>query len=195
MDFSKLIKRVIAIITKPNDEWQVIKQEEMSVAGMFTGYAVILALIGPIAGLIGWMAFTGWGAKFFVTWSIVTYVLSLAGVFLAGFVIDALATTFGAQKNMVESMKVAVFAMTASWVAGVFHLIPALSILAGLAGFYSLYLFYLGLKFVKNPPQDKLVGYFVVILVVEIVIYFIIGAITTAIVFGSAVGLASRGLY
>ena len=38
-----------------------------------------------------------------------------------------------------------------------------------------------GLRIVKDTPQDKLVGYLVVVIIIAIVIYFVIGLIVTAI--------------
>ncbi len=42
----------------------------------------------------------------------------------------------------------------------------------------------MGLKRVKTVPEDKMLGYFVVIIVVAIVLYFIIGAIVAGVAFG-----------
>jgi hypothetical protein len=81
---------------------------------------------------------------------------------------------------MEASLKVAVYSYTAAWIAGIFGVIPILGIL-GILGLYSLYLMYLGLKIVKDTPQDKLVGYLVVIIIIAIVVYFVIGMIVAAI--------------
>ena len=45
---------MIALVTKPKEEWQSIKSEKMSVADMFTKYAIILAAIPAVAGFIGY---------------------------------------------------------------------------------------------------------------------------------------------
>ena len=67
-----------------------------------------------------------------------------------------------------------------------FHLSrPYLSFLAALISIYSLVLLYMGLKRVKTVPDDKMIGYFVVVIVAAIVLYFVIGAIITAVVFSS----------
>ncbi|MEJ2617639.1 MAG: YIP1 family protein, partial [Ignavibacteriaceae bacterium] len=71
-----------------------------------------------------------------------------------------------------------------TWVGGIFHILPYLSILAALAGIYSLVLLYMGLKRVKTVPDDKMLGYFIVVIVVAIVLYFIIGAIVAGVAFG-----------
>ena len=72
-------------------------------------------------------------------YAVVTYVLGLVGVFLMAYVIDFLAGTFNGQKNLDNAMKVAAYAPTAAWVAGVLNIIPALSVL-GILGLYSVYL-------------------------------------------------------
>jgi hypothetical protein len=199
MDFNAIIKRVIAIITKPNDEWTVIKNETMSIADMYVKYAVIVAAIPAIAGFIGWVVIgRSYGFGTFrmpvanaLIWAILTYALALVSVYIVAFIIDVLAPSFGAQKDMNRSMKVAVFAATAGWVGGIFGLIPTLAILGMLCAIYGLYLLYTGLKSLKEPPQDKLVGYFIVTLIVSIIIFFLIGFIVASVAFGSARGFMS----
>ena len=194
MDFNAIIKRVIALITKPNDEWQVIKNETMTVADMFTKYAIFLAAIPAIAGLIGYSLIgisTGFGSfrvpfSRSLIWAIFTYVLSLAGVYLLAFIIDALAPSFGSQKDMNRSLKVVIFAWTPVWIAGILNIIPAIAVLVFLVSLYSLYLLYLGIKNLKEPPQDKLMGYFIVTIIISIVVYMVIGVIVGTIAFGSA---------
>jgi hypothetical protein len=194
MDFNVIIKRAMGILTKPNDEWKVIKGESATIQDLFLKYAIFLAAIPAIAGFLGWILI---GRSFLgitvrapfgnsILWAIFSYVFSLAGVFLLGFIIDALAPTFGSKKDLVVSMKVAVYSYTAMWVAGVFYLIPNISFLAFIGGLYSLFLLYIGIKDLKDPPQEKAVGYFVATIVIALVISVIIGMLVTLIAFGSA---------
>ena len=199
MDFNAIIKRVIAIITKPNDEWEAIKNETMTTADMYVKYAVVVAAIPAIAGFIGWALIgRSYGFGTFripvarsLIWAILTYILALVSVYIVGLIIDALAPSFGSQKDMNRSLKVAVFSATAGWVGGIFNLIPALGIIGMLCALYGLYLLYTGLKSLKEPPQDKLMGYFIVTLIVSIIIFFVIGFIVATAAFGSARGFIS----
>lgn len=50
--------------------------------------------------------------------AVVVYVLSLVGVFVVAYIIDFLAGTFGARKNLASAMKVSAYAPTAAWLAG-----------------------------------------------------------------------------
>lgn len=184
-----LVDRAKNILITPKTEWEVIKNEQSSTADLFTKYAMILALIPVIATFIG-QSLVGISLGPFgsykipvsngLIYAIVYYILSLAGVYLIAFIIDALAPSFGSTKDMAASLKVAVYSYTAAWIAGIFGIIPILGIL-GILGLYSLYLMYLGLKIVKDTPQDKLVGYLVVIIIIAIIVYFVIGMIVAAI--------------
>ena len=194
MDFNAIIKRVIAIITKPNDEWQVIKNETMSIADMFTKYAIILAAIPAIAGFIGYGLIgisVGFGTFRIplgrcLIWAIFMYALSLVGVYLTAFIMDALAPSFGSQKDMNRSLKVVVFSWTPVWIAGILYIIPSIAVIVWIASLYALFLLYTGMKSLKEPPQDKLMGYFIVTLVINVVVLFLVGFIVSTVAFGSA---------
>jgi len=179
-----IVERVKKILMNPKEEWEVVKGEATTVQDLFTQYAAILAAIPAIAGLIGFSAFGyGFGVRLPIGssfgWAIVTYILSLVSVYIVGFIIDALAPTFGSNKDLVASMKVSIYASTAAWVGGLFNLIPFLSFVSFIAGIYTLVLMYFGLRIVKDVPEDKMVGYFITVVVVSIVVYVIIGAITS----------------
>lgn len=189
-----LVERAKNIVLTPAKEWDVIKGESLSITDMFTKYAMILAAIPAVAGLIGnSLIGISYGFGTFrvpigssLVWAILQYVLSLGGVYLFAFIIDALAPSFGCAKNLAASMKVVVFSYTAAWIAGVLMVIPALAVLVSIASIYSLYLLYIGLAKVKDVPKDKMVGYYVVSIVVAVVIFFVIGLIVSRVAFGGA---------
>lgn len=186
-----LFDRAKNILVTPKTEWEVIKTESLSVGDMFTKYAMILAAIPAIAGLIGYSVFGfsyGFGSFHLpigtgILWTISTYILSLAGIYILAFIIDALAPSFGSTKDMSASMKVAVFSYTASWIAGILMIFPVISWIAIIGSIYSLVLLFMGLRSVKEVPQEKLTGYFIVTLVIAVVIYLLAGWIVSSIVF------------
>ncbi|RSY46248.1 YIP1 family protein [Sphingomonas koreensis] len=185
---SNLIERIKNILLKPKEEWERIDAEPATVGGLMTGWVVPLAAIGPVAGLIGGLVF-GYGGMFgitirpsvtmAVTGAVISYLLALLCAWLFSKIIDALAPSFGGQKNPVQAMKVAAYSGTAAYLAGVFQIIPALGIL-GLLGLYSLYLLYLGLPRLMKAPADKAMGYTIVTVVVAIVLFFVVSSVTGA---------------
>jgi hypothetical protein len=187
-----LVGRVKQIILKPKDAWEQIKGEETTIKDLYTSYAAILAIIPPVATFIGWsivgMSFMGFSYRIpfmsGISYAVFHYILSLAGLYLVAFIIDMLAPNFGSRKNMVNAMKVAVYANTPNWVASVLFIIPALSPIVMIASLYSLYLFYLGLPVLMETPKEKTVGYIIVIIIVSIIVFYLTGTIARIVIPG-----------
>lgn len=193
---ASLVDRAKNIILSPKTEWPRIDAEPATIASIYTSYVMILAAIGPVAMLIGQQVF-GYSAfgvtykppiGYSVAMAVMTYVMSLVAVYVLALVIDALASTFGGQKNPVNAFKVAAYSSTAAWLAGIFQILPMLAFLA-IIGLYSLYLLYLGIGPLMKAPADKQVGYAVVSIVVYVVLYFVAALVVGAVVgafFGAA---------
>ncbi|WP_293700452.1 MULTISPECIES: Yip1 family protein [unclassified Sphingopyxis] len=194
---SGIIERAKNIILKPKETWVAIDAEPATTQSIYMPYVLVLAAIGPIAQFIGGQVF-GYGA-FGINFhppigtalvsAILSYGLALATVFALSLVIDGLAPNFGGQKNQIQALKVAAYSATAGWLAGIFGLIPALAIL-GLLGLYSLYLLFLGLPILMKVPQDKALGYTVVVIIVAIVLFLIVGAIVASLTAPSLPGIS-----
>lgn len=192
MDINKLIERVKNVLLSPKSEWPVIAQEQTDVATLYTGYALILAAIPAVFGFLGGVVFAPGSIGILLVVMILQYALTIGLTFAMAFIIDALAPTFGAQKSQIQAHKTMVYASTASWVSGVFLLIPFLGwIIAMAGGIYSLVQLYLALPHTMKSPQEKTGGYFAVILVIAIVLRFIIGFIIAAITVGAAMSAAA----
>lgn len=182
-----LIERAKSILLKPKETWVVIESEQTDVAGLYTQYLMILAIIPAVCGFIG-MSLIGFGGFGFTVRvpilsglmnMVVSYVLSLVGVFVLGLIIDALAPTFGGQKNQIQALKVAVYGSTAALLGGLFSLLPALAVLGIVAALYSIYLVYTGLPVLMKNPAEKSMAYTAVVIVAGIVVGVIIGAVSS----------------
>lgn len=193
-------RRVWNILFNPAAEWEAIKLQPISINEMFTKYAALLALIPSIAGFIGY-SFFGISMDIVtirvpiaraMVWAILTYILTLGSLFLNGYIIDALAPSFGASKNLEESMKVSVFSGTAALVVSIFTMLPVLSFMSLLGTVYTFVLLYLGLKIVKNPPAQKLTGYFLVSLLIMVIIYFVAGMLAGLVITAGLIPPAVR---
>ena len=177
-----LAERAKGIIIKPKATWETIKGETSTVKDLFTSYAAVLALIPAVANFIG-LSFIGTSLSSFhyrvpvisgLVYSVLQYVLTLVGMYVVAFIIDALAPNFNSKKDMPAAVKVAVFSWTPALIAGVLGIIPALSPLILLASLYSLYLLYIGLPILMETPKDKAVPYFAVVIVASIVVMVVV---------------------
>ncbi len=183
-----LVDRVKNILLQPKQEWVVIDTETTNTKTLYTTYAMLLAAIPAVAGFIGGsiIGYGAFGVSFRVpivqgiAAMVISYALALGGVYVLALIIDALAVNFGGTKNMNQALKLAIYSATASWLAGIFSMVPGLSIL-GLLGLYSLYLLYTGLPVLMKAPDDKALTYTIVIVVCAIVIAVVIGAISASV--------------
>jgi Yip1 domain len=186
-----LIDRAKNILFTPKTEWLVISNEIETPQSLLGKYVIPMALIPAIAIFIGY-GLIGFDAGFFritgIRWGLVmavnSFVSSLISYFLCTYIIDALAGTFDSEKNIGRSAQLVAYSFTASWVAGIFSIIPTLGILS-ILGLYGIYLFYLGMPVMKKTPEEKRIGYMVmsalVIIVVSVAVGFVISRIIYAI--------------
>jgi Yip1-like protein len=181
-----LIDRVKNILVTPKSEWLVIAGENPSVQSLYVDYVLILAAIGPIAVALRFGLF---GAGIGV--ALISYAVGLAMVYLLAWIVDALAPSFGGEKNFVRSLQLVAYSFTAAWVAGIFHLLPVVgSLLALAAAIYSLYTFYLGAPILKRCSQEKAVAYTIVVVLCAIVL----GSVLSYVVFSVFMGGAMMGM-
>jgi len=193
-----LVPRITNILTKPKQEWPVIATEATEVATLYKEYIVLLAAVPAICSFIG-MTVIGIPVPFFgtvrvgmasgLTGLVVRYVLSLVAAYIAALIVEKLAPTFQSRGDIVQALKLVAYASTPAWVAGVLGLFPPLVALSILAGLYGVYLFYLGLPPLMQTPSDKVIPYMIVSAIVIIVLYMVVGAITTAV---AGVGMMAR---
>jgi len=184
-----IVARAKAILLTPDTEWPVIDAEPASINSLYRNYIMILAAIPPVATFLRGILF-GYGALgytyhpgFFhaLITAIVQYAFTLGGAFVLALIIDTLAPTFQGQKNQVQALKLVAYSSTASWLAGVFTLIPGLGLL-GILGLYSLFLFFRGLPVMMKSPPEKSLTYTVVIIIAAIVVAICISPLTLALV-------------
>jgi Yip1 domain len=180
-----LVERAKKLIVSPTAEWQVIKGETHTVAGLYTQYVMILAAIPAVASFIGWsvVGYSGMGTTYRIPMGagvanmVLSYILSLGSVYVIALVVDALAPSFGGEKNFMQALKVAAFFPTAAWLAGVFYILPLLAILALVGALYSLWLLYVGLAPLMGVPEQKAMGYTAVVILVAIVLMVVISTV------------------
>lgn len=182
-----LITRVKNILLQPKVEWPAIAAESATPQSIYVGYVLILAAIGPLVLLL----------RMSIVAAVVQYVIALVVTFLLALIVDALATTFGGEKNFVQSLKLVAYSYTAPWVAAIFLLVPVLGgIIALLAAIYAWYTFYLGVPVLKKCPQDKAIGYTIVVLICGILLGFVLASFLMSMVLGGSVmGMNAMGMF
>ena len=171
------LQRATALLMAPTAAWEEIAGERTSVPQLYLGYVAVVAAIPAVAYFVGF-SFVGTGLlgggqrvpfAHGVAHMVAIYVLTLGLVYALAALVNGLAPGFGGDRDFLRAFKVASYAPTAFWVAGVFYALPTLSILA-LAGLYSLYLLHVGLPRLMNVPGERALPYTFVIVLAAIVL-------------------------
>src|SRR3954464_644990 len=107
-----IVQRVKNIILTPKTEWDVIAAEPTAPKDLVISYVLPLAALAAIAGFIGTVVIGSFlVGKMSFLWGLIGlvwhFVMAIVSVFVIGFIIDALAPSFGGQKNFNQAVKVA----------------------------------------------------------------------------------------
>ena len=177
-----LIDRAKNILLTPKTEWPAIAAETATVQSIYVGYVLILAAIGPVALMLR-------GGMIGATVAVLSYVVSLAVIYMVALIVDALAPSFGGEKNFIQSLKLVAYSCTAAWIAGIFNLLPFVGGFLGLlAALYTIYTFYLGAPVLKKCAEDKAVVFTIVLVVCGIILAMVIVGLLASAIPGGVVG-------
>jgi uncharacterized membrane protein YeaQ/YmgE (transglycosylase-associated protein family) len=181
-----LVEKAKNIILNPKQEWEVSKDEKTTFTSLLTGYVVPLALIGAIASFIGGYIGQeilgikiGGTVKYGLFSAISSFIGAILGYIIVTYIVDILAPTFGSEKNLDKSARLAAYSQTAGLLAAVFNAIPSLSFLT-ILGVYGAYVAWLGISPMKNTPENQKAGYVIAIIAATIVISFMVSFVLSA---------------
>lgn len=186
----EIVERIKALVSSPKTEWPVIEAEKDDIASVLRNYVAVLAAIPAVCGFIG-LGLVGVSVpvlgtvrlSFFAALAsaVLGYVLSFVKIYIVGYIIDALAPTFGGQKNLNNALKTAAYSYTPAWLVGVFLLVPALGFL-GILALYGLYLVWTGLPVMMKAPQDRALPYTGAVIAIAIVVGIVIAFIESSLI-------------
>ncbi|NMC62080.1 MAG: YIP1 family protein [SAR324 cluster bacterium] len=168
--------KALSIVKDPVKAWDEIKGENYTIVDLYKKYVLILAAIPAIGQLIQGI----YNGRFPLGLAIVSYVITLASVWLSSFIMKYIAPSFSGSNDQTTCMKLVAFSMTPAWLGGIFYLIP-MSVLAYLlsllCSLYSIYVLWQGITPIVNVPTEKRLVFLIVMVVVSIVISMILGAL------------------
>ena len=194
-----IVERAKNIILKPTDEWNVIASEPATIGGLFTGYAMPLALIPLVStilftGLLGISAadMLGFGGGMpldlmaIAGMAILSLIVSLVSLFVMGTIVKLVSPSFNGTSDKVQAMTLMTYASTPSWVVALLSWIPFLGAVLGFAAIvYVVYLIYCGLNPVMGVPKEKIAGFTVVIVLIYVVVALIMSGIVAGLLYST----------
>lgn len=177
MDIMKSIEQAKNLIFDPKGTMEKLKMEKTSTQDII----IYLAIVGipTFLGIFIGYGFIGWGnygtfIGYAFGLAIVTYIFSIVGVIVFGFILNVLSDSFKTKQNQMQAMKLVAYAATPWLLLGIVNIFPAASLISLLGGLYGLYILYIGLPILMETPKEQHIPYFIVSIIVFIIIMGII---------------------
>lgn len=194
-----VVDRAKSMVLQPKSEWTRIDGEETEPRALFSGYVALVALVPAAASLISmvlWSGASGVSIGFgtALASAIAQYILSIVMVYVIAWIADFLAPGFEGHQSMDQALKLAAYAITPAWIAGVFVIVPGIGwVLTLLGSFYSLYVLFLGVPVLMRVPAPRAVTYTVAVVAIAIAANFLFVLINIKL-FGLGAGSAVGGI-
>lgn len=186
----EMLRRIVYLLLRPTAEWDRIAKEQTSVDALLRGYILPLALLAPVATMIGMKTFDrDWDpvhgylvpAEQIFAAGAATYFATVGSILVLAAIFTAIAPTFGATRDYVAALKVATYGAIPVMLAGATLLLPAMAIVAMVGLCHTLYLFWLGARRVLNVPRGAQAEFVGISLVLLMLLSVLVGAAASAI--------------
>ena len=177
----------VALISKPNAFFQELRHDARPASQVFKDFLWIVALIPSVStfigkAIVGTHGYTTPLGRTFL-WAVYTYLFSLFGVWLTARVIEYVSPNFDTPRDFNGAFRLVTYSSTPAFVAGIFQIIPALSLLS-VTGLYSLYLLYNYLPLVLQTPEDKAQSFSLVAVVIVVLTWAVVSGVASLLVGG-----------
>ena len=199
-NFKKLIDRIKEIALKPKEAWPAIKAEDQSIKSLYFNYLIVCILFTSVMSFIS-NSIIGHSIPYFGYYRvplisgllqlIIFFCFGLAMAYGTSLLINFISKQkyFSCEISVLDSLKILTFTYLLGTISSALGVLPGIGILLStLVGFYSIYVFYLGVKEFSN--SDKSIQLTIAVFISLAIIIFIL-SIVMAVFFKGAVPIAS----
>lgn len=179
-----ILSRAWGLLRDPEAEWEQIRAEETTIPNILLGYVAPLAAIPPVCDLIGSALFNRMlqvDPGDALIRAVVTWVVSIALVGFLGILINLIADNFDAERNELAAQKVAAYALTPSFLSGVFSLWPPLWWLSLFALAAMVFLMHRGLPILMKAPPERALGYAATVTIAAVAAFVVLFSLASCV--------------
>ena len=175
MNIMKVVNQVKNLLINPKGTMLKLRDEQMTMMDIII-YLAMIAVPTFLGMLLGYGFFWGGGYGNLLgnafAMAIITYILTIVGIIIFGFILNALAGNFRSKQNKMQALKLVSYAATPWLLLGILNIYPPAGLIALLGGIYGLYILYVGLPIFMGTPKDQEIPYFIIGLIVEGLFFF-----------------------
>ena len=180
MDIMKIINQAKDLIFNPKGTMEKLKDEKVELKDII----MYLAIVGvpTFLGLLIGYGFVWWGGGQLIghafAIAIIVYIMSIIGIIVFGFILNALAPSFKTKQNKMQALKLVSYAATPWLLLGIINIFPAAALISLIGGLYGLYILYLGIPILMGTGKEQQMPFFIIGLIVYIIVMGVIYWIT-----------------
>lgn len=180
-----MLRRIVGVTFRPKAEWDVIAEEETSIDALLRNYILPLALLAPIATMIGMKTFDrAWDPVHgylvpegrILAVGVATFFAIVGSIFALAAIFALIAPMYGSARNYLAALKVATYGAIPVLLAGATLLLPVM-VMVGTAGLcHTLVLYWLGARRVLQVPTESGAEFVAIAMVLLAVLSALVGA-------------------
>ena len=184
-----MLRRIARLLLRPAEEWDRIADEKTSVVALLRDYILPLALLAPIATVIGMKVFDrAWDpvhgylvpSDRILATGAMTYLAIVGSIFVLAAIFVVLAPMYGGARDYLSALKVAAYGAIPVLLAGAALLLPVLAIV-GLVGLcHTLFLLWAGARHVLKVPAGDGAEFIGISIVLMTLVSILAGAVVSA---------------
>lgn len=157
MDFRFLFQRIRYIILNPTIAWEAIQRENRPIKYVRGSFFFPLIILVGLCSFLGSLIFinTTLEPMYSVLTAIGTFLMLYAGVYASAFVVSEITKALDLGKSFLVSFKLVAYSLSPLFIClAVSKLFESL-LFVNLLSFYGLYIFWIGMEKMINPPEHK----------------------------------------
>ena len=183
-------RQALLLMIFPSREWLVIKDAPYTMRMLLYNYALPIVIFSALGKTIGsiFSVQSYWSSPEdtwflvlfplfnFMAWIAISYFI----IFFSVIILNGLMPGFGAERNLLNTYKLVVYAYTPLLIITFFvylHPIMRLLIPIGLPifGAYTLYFLWYGVKDLFQMPYERRIGFIALLMLLELLLFFFLG--------------------
>jgi hypothetical protein len=174
------------LIMRPERAWDIIHAEHRPIKYIRGSFLLPLITLAGIAALLGSLFFTHGGLSLFypVFLGIRYFLLFLIVTYLSALTLNEITNALDLGKDFLTALKLIGYSLGPFFLLQILSLLLESLIFLNLLSLYGLYIFWLGMEKLLNPPEHKKLPLMIATWVSFIVIYAVVGWILKTIIDG-----------
>ncbi len=179
MDFRFLYHRTKYFIINPGKAWEVVHRENRPMQFVRGSFFLPLIILVTVSAFLGSMFFINTTLKpmYSVLAAITTFLFLYLGVYASAFALREIMRAMDLGHDFIVAFKLVAYSMAPIFLSLTVSRLFESLLFINVLGLYGLYIFWIGMEAMVNPPDHKKLPMIIATVVSMLIIFFILLAI------------------